>query len=64
MITTKKTNPFCPIVHEPCLGASCALYNDDARGCVLNAQSLHLIVRTAISDAAVEISRHMGDDLK
>ena len=63
--TIKKINPpYCPVVHGPCLGASCALYNDDVSACALSADSLQLLVRTAVTDAAVEITKHLGDDLK
>ena len=57
MTTTKKTNDglFCPAAQGPCRGADCAWYNDDARGCVMAADSLQLILRTAITDAAVDI---------
>ena len=51
-------------MHGPCLGASCALYNDDVSACALSADSLQLLVRTAVTDAAVEIAKHLGDDLK
>ena len=60
VITIKKTDDgrlYCPIRNCPCLGVICALYNDDARACALSAQSLHLITRTAVTDAAVEIAR-------
>lgn len=63
--TTKKTDFYCPINGSgTCAKERCALYNDDARGCVLSPESLHLLIRTAITDAAVEIARYMGDDRK
>lgn len=49
-------------MHGPCLGAKCALYNDDARACALAADSLQLILRTAVSDAAVDVANHYGGD--
>ena len=58
----KDKGPLCPFwVKSGCLGKRCELYNDDARGCVFSPISLHLLMRTAITDAAVEISRYMGD---
>ena len=42
----------------PCLGARCALWSDDARACVLAPDSIHLLVRTAVTDAAVDIMTH------
>lgn len=63
--TTRKTDFYCPINFSgTCARDKCALYNDDARACVLSPCSLHLLIRTAITDAAVEISHHMGDDRK
>ena len=63
--TTRKTDFYCPInCSGTCARDKCALYNDDARACVLSPCSLHLLIRTAITDAAVEISHHMGDDRK
>lgn len=72
-MTTQKTDtvdarglaagPLCPMLGT-CIAQRCALYNDDARACVLSPGSLHLLIRTAITDAAVEISSHMGDDRK
>lgn len=63
--TTKRIDagPLCPMLGT-CITRRCALYNDDARACVLSPCSLHLLIRTAITDAAVEISHHMGDDRK
>lgn len=62
-MTTQKTDLHCPISKTviKCIYEKCALYNDDARACVLSPCSLHLLIRTAITDAAVEISRCMGD---
>ena len=45
-----------------CSRKGCALWNDDLDTCGLSAVSLHLLVKTAITDAAVEIMRTMGDD--
>lgn len=73
MTTTKKIDavnadglaagPLCPMLGT-CITRRCALYSDDARACVLSPDGLHLLLRTAITDAAVEISHHMGDDRK
>lgn len=64
-MTTQKADFYCPInCSGTCAKERCALYNDDARDCVLSPCSLHLLIRTAITDAAVEISHHMGDDRK
>ena len=61
--TIKKTDGlYCPIRRGTCLCAACALYNDDARACALAADSLQLIVRTAASDAAVDVIKAYGDD--
>jgi len=37
------------------------LWNDDVNACGLSAGSLQLLMKTAVTDAAVEIARHMGD---
>ena len=53
--TTGKTDGlYCPIRRGTCLCAACALAAD----------SLQLIVRTAASDAAVDVIKAYGDDLK
>jgi len=53
----------CPFRTEgQCSRKGCALWNDDVNACGLSAVSLHLLVKTAITDAAVEIARHLGDD--
>lgn len=53
----------CPFRTEgQCSRKGCALWNDDVNACGLSAGSLQLLVKTAITDAAVEIARHMGDD--
>ena len=50
------TGPLCPFkTNTPCLGTRCAIYNDDLLCCTLASDSLHLLARTAITDAAVEI---------
>lgn len=50
--------PVCPFMRlSRCLGARCELYNEDARGCALGPLSLQLLLRTALTDAAVEILR-------
>lgn len=71
MNTTRRTNvvgangktrgPLCPFKGDGgrCMDVLCELYNDDARGCALSAMSLQMLVRTAITDAAVEIGREM-----
>lgn len=56
--------PLCPLLGS-CVGARCAWYNEDARGCVMAPDSLHLILRTAVTDAAVEIARtYRKEDLR
>ena len=53
----------CPFRPEGlCTGDDCALWNDDLNACGLSAVSLQLLMKTAITDAAVEIARHLGDD--
>lgn len=53
----------CPFRAEGlCTGDDCALWNDDLDACGLSAVSLHLLVKTAITDAATEIMRAVGDD--
>ena len=53
----------CPFRAEGlCTGDDCALWNDDMDACGLSAVSLQLLMKTAITDAAVEIMRHLGDD--
>ena len=37
------------------------MWNDDVNACGLSAGSLQLLMKTAVTDAAVEIARHMGD---
>ncbi len=60
--TEEATGP-CPFRTEgQCSRKGCALWNDDLGTCGLSAVSLHLLVKTAITDAAVEIMRTMGDD--
>ena len=55
----------CPFRTEGlCTGDDCALWNDYLDACGLSAVSLQLLMKTAITDAAVEIARHLGDDLK
>ena len=55
----------CPFRTEgQCSRKGCALWNDDVNACGLSAGSLQLLMKTAVTDAAVEIARHMGDDLK
>lgn len=73
MITTKKIDtvgadglakgPLCPLLGS-CIGARCAWYNGDVSACVLAADSLQLIFRTAATDAAADIHKAYGDDLK
>ena len=53
----------CPFrVEGQCSRKGCALWNDDLNACGLSAVSLQLLVKTAVTDAAVEIARHLGDD--
>lgn len=53
----------CPFrAKGQCSRKGCALWNDDLDTCGLSAVSLHLLVKAAITDAAMEIARHMGDD--
>ena len=55
----------CPFRTEGlCTGDDCALWNDDLTACGLSPVSLQLIMKTAFTDAAVEIMRAVGDDLK
>ena len=39
----------------------CALWNEDVRACALSPYSLHLIVKTAVCDASVEIWKARRD---
>lgn len=50
------------MTRKTCLGASCTWYNDDARGCVMAADSLQLILRTSITDAAVDIRQAFKEE--
>lgn len=55
----------CPFRAEGiCTGDDCALWNDDVSACRLSPNSLQLLMKTAVADAAVEIMRAVGDDLK
>ncbi len=68
MNTTRRieeaTGP-CPFRTEgQCSRKGCALWNDDVNACGLSAGSLQLLMKTAVTDAAVEIMRAMGDDRK
>ena len=45
-----------------CGRTDCSLWNDDLGACGLSPDSLQLLMRTAITDAAAEIHRYMGDD--
>lgn len=55
----------CPFrATEWCSGDDCVLWNDDLAACGLSPVSLQLIVKTAFTDAAAEIMRAIGDDLK
>ena len=60
-IDTNKTRPFvgrlaCPLGRgRECLGIRCALWSDDWKACSLSCDAIHNAVRTAITDAAVEI---------
>ena len=62
--TEEATGP-CPFRAEGlCTGDDCALWNEDLDACGLSAVSLQLLMKTAVTDAAGEIARAMGDDLK
>ena len=53
----------CPLCSDRgCSREKCRLWNDDWNDCVFSAVSLSEIVRTAITDATVEIMRAYGDD--
>ena len=47
-----------------CTGDDCALWNDDLDTCGLSPASLQLLMKTAVCDAAAEIMRVVGDDLR
>lgn len=53
--TEEVTGP-CPFRAEGlCTGDDCALWNDDLDACGLSTVSLQLLMKTAITDAAVEV---------
>lgn len=55
----------CPFRAEGmCTGDDCVMWNDDVNACGLSPNSLQLLMKTAVADAAVEIMRAMVDDLK
>ena len=55
----------CPFRAEGlCTGDDCALWNDDLDTCGLSPASLQLLMKTAVCDAAAEIMRVVGDDLR
>ena len=66
----KKTRPFvgrlaCPLVRDrECLGIRCALYSDDWKACSLSCDAIHNAVRTAITDAAVEIIKSYREEAR
>lgn len=47
---------LCPVSRKACLAGSCMLWDEDWECCSMHAMSLHNQIRTAITDAAVEIS--------
>ena len=62
--TEEVTGP-CPFRTEgQCSRKGCALWNDDLDTCGLSAVSLQLLMKTAVCDAAAEIMRAVGDDLR
>ena len=52
----------CPFREKGrCTREGCAPWNEDVRACALSPYSLHLIVKTAVCDASVEIWRARQD---
>ncbi len=58
----RETAGRCPFREEGrCTMEGCALWNEDVRACALSPYSLHLIVKTAVCDASVEIWKARRD---
>lgn len=53
---------LCPLSRRSCLGLRCAWWDEDWKGCSVNAFSYHNQTRTAITDALTEVKSVYDDD--
>ncbi len=59
--TEKNSQGPCPFRAEGiCTGDDCVMWNDDVSACGLSPISLHLLMKTAVADASVEVMQAMS----
>ena len=56
--------PLCPMTRKTCLGEACLFWDEDYNVCSMNPASLYNQIRDAVTDAAVEVMKAYGDDLR
>lgn len=55
----KKTNRvmLCPVSRQECMRYDCAIFNDETDLCAMDPAGLYMMIREAMTDAAVEVIR-------
>ena len=58
--TIRKTNQrvmLCPVSRQECMRYDCAVFNDETDLCAMDPAGLYMMIREAMTDAAVEVIR-------
>ena len=56
--------PLCPMTRKTCLGDACLCWDETYKVCSMHPASLYNQIRDAVTDAAVEVIKAYGDDLR
>lgn len=60
----EKSGPLCPMTRKKCLDKGCLFWDEDYGVCAMSPLSLYNQIRDAVTDAAVEVLKAYGDDLR
>ena len=63
-VDSAEVEPLCPMSRQGCMGKNCLFWDEDYDLCAMSPLSFYNQIRDAVTDAAVELIRAYGDDLK
>ena len=63
-VDSAEVEPLCPMTRQTCMARRCLLWDEDYHVCGMTPVSRYNQTRDAVTDAAVEIMKAYGDDLK
>ena len=63
-VDSAEVEPLCPMTRQGCMAKACLFWDETYNVCGMTPVSRYNQTRNAVTDAAVELFRAYGDDLR